>query len=214
MLLAGRLRGRALVEWNLLSTEEKSIYSAAKHALRTRLDPGSKVIAAQDFRHAIQKDEESVSDFIRRMERCFQVAYGRDNLSVETRETILFGQLQEGLRFNIVKSPSVSGSQSYKELCMAAKNEEKRIAGLQRRQQYQHGGGTRENSSKQKGQLPPARKDTSEALSISSQLVSAMSVGALSNCHGIARSPSKGERALAAGRSQGRRDRMTRMRRW
>ena len=46
---------------------------------------------------------------------------------------------------------------------MAAKNEEKRIAGLQRRQQYQRGGGTRENSSKQKGQLPPARKDTSEA---------------------------------------------------
>ena len=77
------------------------------------------------------------------------MAYGRDNLSRETRETILFGQLQEGLKYGIVKSPSVSGCQSYKELCMAAKNEEKRIAGLQRRQQYQRGGGgNRENSGK------------------------------------------------------------------
>ena len=81
MQLAGRLRGRALVEWNLLSGEEKSTYSASKQALHARLDPGSKVLAAQDFRHAIQKDDESVADFVRRMERCFQVAYGRDNLS-------------------------------------------------------------------------------------------------------------------------------------
>ena len=65
----------------LLSGEEKSTYSASKQALHARLDPGSKVLAAQDFRHAIQKDDESIADFIRRMERCFQVAYGRDNLS-------------------------------------------------------------------------------------------------------------------------------------
>ena len=70
-------------------------------------------------------------------------------------ETILAGR-QEKLffsvnskKYGIVKSPSVSGCQSYKELCMAAKNEEKRIAGLQRRQQYQRGGGgNRENSGK------------------------------------------------------------------
>ena len=146
MQLAGHLRGRVLVEWNLLSGEEKITYSASKQALHDRLDPGSKVLAAQDFRHAIQKDDESVADFVRRMERCFQVAYGRDR---ETRETILFGQLQEGLKYGIVKSLSVSGCQSYKVLCMAAKNEEKRIAGLQRRQQYQRGGGgNRENSGK------------------------------------------------------------------
>ena len=96
------------------------------------------MVAAQDFRHAIQREDETVADYIRRMERCFQVAYGRDNLSQETRDTMLFGQLQEGLRYNIVKNPSVSGSQSYKELCMAAKNEEKRMAELHRRQQYQN----------------------------------------------------------------------------
>ena len=146
MQLAGHLRGRALVEWNLLSGEEKSTYSASKQALHARLDPGSKVLAA---RHAVQKDDESVVDFVRRMERCFQVAYGTDNLSRETRETVYFGQLQEGLKYGIVKSPSVSGCQSYKELCMAAENEEKHIAGLQRRQQYQRGGGgNRENSGK------------------------------------------------------------------
>ena len=92
-------------------------------ALRARLDPGSKVLAAQDLRHAIQKDDESVADYILRVERCFQRAYGRDNLSAETREAILYGQLQGGLKFSIMKSPSVSGSQSYGELRMAAKNE-------------------------------------------------------------------------------------------
>jgi len=60
MQLAGYLRGRAQVEWNLLSAEEKCTYAAAIQALRIRLDPGSKVLATQDFRHAIQKDEESV----------------------------------------------------------------------------------------------------------------------------------------------------------
>ena len=89
---------------------------------------------------------------------------------------------------------------------MAAKNEEKRIAGLQRRQQYQRGGGTRENSSKQKGQLPPARKDTSEAPS-KQPTRKCYECGSTEHLSWIARSPSKGERALAAGRSQGRKDR-------
>ena len=109
MQLAGHLRGKALIEWNLLSPEEKCTYTTAVQALRTRLDPGSKVLAAQDFRHAVQKDEEPVSDYIQRVERCFQIAYGRDNFSAETREAILFGQLQDGLKFGIMKSPAVSG---------------------------------------------------------------------------------------------------------
>lgn len=169
MQLAGHLRGRALVEWNLLGAEDKSTYSAATLALCARLDPGSKILAAQDFRHSMQKDDESVADFVRRMERFFQTAYGRDNLSVETRETILYSQLQEGLKYSIVKSPSVSGCQSYKELCMAAKNEEKRMAGLLRRQQYQRGGGSRESSSKQKVQSDKSDK---------SQLTSKVTSGA------------------------------------
>ena len=36
-------------------------------------------------------------------------------------------------------SPAVSGAQTYGELCMAAKNEEKRLAELKRRQEYRRG---------------------------------------------------------------------------
>lgn len=54
--LAGHLRGRASQEWNLLSADEKSSFSAAVTALRTRLDPGRQALAAQDFRHAIQRE--------------------------------------------------------------------------------------------------------------------------------------------------------------
>ena len=36
-----------------------------------------------------------------------------------------------------MKAPSVSGALEYKTLCIAAKNEEKRIAELRKRRQYQ-----------------------------------------------------------------------------
>ena len=36
----------------------------AVKALKGRLDPGTRVMAAQDFRHAAQEDEEKVRDFI------------------------------------------------------------------------------------------------------------------------------------------------------
>ena len=155
--LAGHLRGRALAEWNLLGVEEKATYQAATQALHLRLDPGSRVLAAQDFRHAVQRENEPVADFVRRVERCFQLAYGHDKLSRETRETILYGQLQEGLRYSIIKS--LSGSQSYKDLCMAAKNEEKRLAELQRRQQYQKGGNKTGSSNNTQ---PPTGKKTEQ----------------------------------------------------
>ena len=102
----------------------------------------------------MQKDGESVADYVRRLERYFQIAYGQDKLSMETKETILFGQLQEGLSYDIMKSPSVSGSQSYKELCMAAKDEEKRVAELRRRQHYQRTG-THRGSTDKSAQLLP-----------------------------------------------------------
>jgi len=156
MQLAGYLRGRAQVEWNLLSAEEKCTYAAAIQALRIRLDPGSKVLATQDFRHAIQKDEESVADYIRRVEHYFQIAYGHDNLSVETREAMLFGQLQAGLKYSIMKSPAVSGCQSYRDLRVAAKNEEKCLVELRHRQQYQknqgHQGNPKKSSENSSGQ--------------------------------------------------------------
>ena len=53
-------------------------------------------------------------------------------MSGETRDTLLHGQLQEGLKYDIMKAPSVSGAQTYKQLCLAAKNEEKRLAELKR----------------------------------------------------------------------------------
>ena len=73
MQLAGYLRGRALQEWNLLTYAERSTYQSAITALRTRLDPGNNTLAALDFRHITQKETESVSEFIRRLEHTFQI---------------------------------------------------------------------------------------------------------------------------------------------
>ena len=95
--LPGHLKGRALQEWNLLEEVDKNSYNRAVVALGSRLDTGSKVIASQDFRHLAQDEEEKVADFIRRMERTFRLAYGRESMSTETRDALLYGQLQEVL---------------------------------------------------------------------------------------------------------------------
>ena len=89
--LAGHLRGRALQEWNLIADDDKSTYSSATEALRARLDPGNKTLAAQDFRHTLQGNEEKVTDFIHRLERTFRVAYGRDGLPASTHDALLHG---------------------------------------------------------------------------------------------------------------------------
>ena len=54
--LAGHLKGRTRQEWTLLCPAEKGSYDTAVVALRNRLDPGSKVMAAQDFRHTMQNE--------------------------------------------------------------------------------------------------------------------------------------------------------------
>ena len=136
MQMAGHLRGRALQEWNLLTGEEKSDWDTAVVALKSRLEPRDKALAAQDFRHATQERSETVADYIRRIERAFQLAYGRDGMLRETREMILFTQLQEGLLYRLLESPAVSGAKSYTELSLAAKNEEKRQAELEKRREY------------------------------------------------------------------------------
>ena len=110
----------------------KSSLKEAVEAMRNRLDPTSRTPAAHDFRHASQKQGESVADFIRRLEQLFKLAYGREEMSDETRETLLHSQ---GLLYN---APAVSGSHAYSELCLAARNEEKRLAELARRRQYMH----------------------------------------------------------------------------
>ena len=134
--LAGHLRRRALQEWNLIPADDRSTFTDAMKSLRSRVDPENRVLAGQDFRHATQETGESVAEYVRRLERLFQVAYGRDGLSVETRQTLLYSQLQEGLRYSLIKSPAVSGADSYSQLCIAAKHEEKHLSELSRRQQY------------------------------------------------------------------------------
>lgn len=57
-------------------------------------------------------------------------------MSTETRDTLLFGQLHAGLRYNLVKAPAVSGAQGYQQLCMAARNEEQRLLELIKRRSY------------------------------------------------------------------------------
>ena len=91
MQLAGHLRGRALQEWGLLSTDNKQSFDVAVASLRLRVDPGSRTLAAQDFRHTKQEEKESASTFIRRLERTFQVAYGHDRMLSETQNTLLHG---------------------------------------------------------------------------------------------------------------------------
>ena len=86
--LAGHLRGRALQEWELISDNDKGTFSGAVQSLKSRLDPGSKTLAAQDFRHTVQSDSESVADYICRLERNFRIAYGRDGISTEARHQV------------------------------------------------------------------------------------------------------------------------------
>ena len=57
-------------------------------------------------------------------------------MSSETKEAILYGQLQEGLRLELLSGPAVLGALGYKELCVAAKGEERRLLELKKRQAY------------------------------------------------------------------------------
>ena len=84
----------------------------------------------------MQKEYESVSDFISYFEKTFQLAYGHDSMTIETRHTLLHSQLQEGLRQEIMSGPAVSGAEAYQALCLAAKNEERRLLELRKRRLY------------------------------------------------------------------------------
>ena len=77
-------------------------------ALNNRLESGSKTLVAQDFQHVSQKEHESVSDFICHLKKTFQLAYGHDSMTLETRHTLLHSQLQEGLRQEIMSGLAVS----------------------------------------------------------------------------------------------------------
>ena len=78
-----------------------------------------------------------MADYIRRLEQIYRKAYGRDGMSTEPRTTLLHSQLQEGLVYDLMRAPAVSGAQGYRELCLAARNEERRLAELNKRREYQ-----------------------------------------------------------------------------
>jgi len=42
-----------------------------------------------------------------------------------TRNALMHGQLEEGLKYSIMSAPAVYGVQTYPELCLATKNEER-----------------------------------------------------------------------------------------
>ena len=65
-----------------------------------------------------------MSDFIGHLEQIFQIGFGRE-LS-----------LMKSLLYALMESPTASDAQNYKELCVAAKREEKSLAELNRKQQY------------------------------------------------------------------------------
>ena len=102
-------------------------------------------MAAQDFRNAVQWGKESVSDYIIQLKRSFQIAYGQEHLTIETRDTFLFSQ-QAGLKLTLIESPAVSGSTSYKQLCITATQKEKRQRELRRLRQQQERQGRTQNS--------------------------------------------------------------------
>ena len=77
-----------------------------------------------------------MGDFVRRLERTFQITYGRDGTLPETRDALLYSQLQEGLSHRIMEAPAVSGAADYQALGLTAKNEEHRQAALRTRQSY------------------------------------------------------------------------------
>ena len=100
--------------------DDKKSYTRAVEALKARLD---RILAAQEFRHTTQGEAEGVADFIRRLERTFNVEYGQEGMCTETRDALLHGQLQDALKHELMQAPDVSGAQTYKELCLVACNE-------------------------------------------------------------------------------------------
>ena len=114
MQLAGYLRGKAAQVWKLLLPEEKLNYQIATRTLKERLDHGNQALTALDFDHTSQRPDECVSNFIGQLEDVFQTGFRREHLSNDTREMLLYGQLQEGLLLTLMESPAVSGAQDYK----------------------------------------------------------------------------------------------------
>lgn len=116
---------------------DKSSYNRATATLKGRVDQESMKLAAQDFCHATQRARET--EFIHRLEKMFRRAYGKEVMTTETKDALFYGQLQEELRLEIMQAPTVSGTQSYAELHVAAKNKQRRQDEMLKQQQYSQG---------------------------------------------------------------------------
>ena len=57
--LAGHLHGQ---EWNLIPVEDRPTFTDAVKSLRSCMDPETRVLAGQDFRHPVQESGESVAE--------------------------------------------------------------------------------------------------------------------------------------------------------
>ena len=71
-----------------------------------------------------------MSHNITRLERSLQIANGHERLTPEAKDAFLYNQLQGGLKLTLMESPAVSRSLTFKQLCVAAKQEEKRLMEL------------------------------------------------------------------------------------
>ena len=161
--LAGHLRGRTFCDWNLMSSDDRQSYSRVLQALKERVDTGQRALAVQDFRHLHQSDNETAGDFIDRLEMTFQLPYGADVMAKETRLRLLQGQLQEGLRDKILESQTVVGSLDYTALCLAAKNEERRLTELARRHHYRASGSSKGSTTPPAWQTSSLAKETAKS---------------------------------------------------
>lgn len=94
------------------------------------------MLAGQGFWHTTQCEGKLVADFVRCLKRTFHVTYGHDKMSNEMKEAILFGQLQEGLRLELLRGPAVLGALGYMELWVATKGEERCLSELKKCRAY------------------------------------------------------------------------------
>ena len=112
-------------------------------------------MAAQDSQHITQQESKSVSSFVRQLERTFQLAYGWDGMLSETRDALLYSQLQEGLRDNLMEAPTVSGATNYQAVCITAKNEEQWQTALKRKQYHKPSLPSRPSGREEDSRLKP-----------------------------------------------------------
>lgn len=80
-------------------------------------------------------------------------------MAEETWQRLLQEQLQESLKDEILKSPTVLGSLDYTALCLAAKNKERRLTELARRQHHRNSGLPKDTLTPAAWQIPPPAKE-------------------------------------------------------